>query len=154
MTRKLFIYTTLILMLFVASANDTSVIAQEGQGEEQKAREGAASKGPAQDANISQPEKPNDRSDKPQPPASKGGTAKGAGCEVQLDNWTPWNVKIYIDGSYVGTMIPWGESYTYAMPGRVRVYARADFSDGSYLYWGPRDYRCGANQYIYFKMTE
>jgi hypothetical protein len=152
MTKRLLIITCFVLAVFVITPNFSDVHAQEGQDQEQKAREGAASKG--KDPNIREDEKANDKNDKTQPPAKKGGTSKGAPCEVQLDNWTPWNIKIYIDGEYLGTMIPYGESYAHAVPGRVTVYARADFGDGSYLYWGPRDYSCGPNQYIYFKMTE
>ncbi len=147
--------TSLMVLIFVCAPSfTTDTFAQEGQEQEQKAREGATSKGNAKDPNINNDKITNSKDSKAQPPASKGGTAKGAPCEVQLDNWTQWIVKIYIDGEYHGTIGGYDESYTYAVPGRVKVYARADFDDGSYLYWGPRDYSCGPNEYVYFKMVQ
>jgi hypothetical protein len=154
--KKFLIFTCLMVAIFIFTPNLSDTYAQAGQDQEVKAAEGSSSKGSSTDSNISEDETPNSKSKKPEPPASKGGTSKGSssGCEVQLDNWTPWKVKIYVDGKYQGTMMPYGESYTYATPGRVKVYARADFDDGSYLYWGPRNYSCNSNQYVYFKMTE
>lgn len=154
MIKKLLILLCFGLAVLILTPNFSAVYAQEGQNQEQKAQEGAASKGKAEDSNITKEEKPNDKNSKAQPPGRKGGTAKGGSCEVQLDNWTPWNIKVYIDGAFQGTIAAYSESYTYTVPGRVRVYGRADFVGGDYLYWGPRDYRCGPDQYIYFKMTE
>lgn len=154
--KKLFIYICLMTAIFICTPDFSETYAQAGQDQEVKATDGSTSKGSSKDSNISEDEAPNSKSNKPEPPSSKGGTSKGSsrGCEVQLDNWTAWRVKVYVDGKFQGTMIPYGQSYTYAVPGRVKVYARADFDDGTYLYWGPRDYSCGPNQYVYFKMTE
>ncbi len=121
------------------------------------ASKGTSSKGGDADANITQAEMPNVIDMKMDLPISKGGgKGKGGGasdCEVQLDNWTSWNVKMYINGNFRGTLSGGNESYLYYTPGKLTLYARADFSDGSYLYWGPKSYTCLENQYVYFKMT-
>jgi hypothetical protein len=107
------------------------------------------------DPNIKEDVQMNDKTVKRELPTNKGGKTRGGGnCEVQLDNWTNWNIKIYINGSYRGTVSGGDEQYLYYTPGRVTIYARADFNDGSYLYWGPKTWSCGSNQYVYFKMTE
>ena len=114
------------------------------------------SKGSDTDANIKQGEMLNDANAPSGMPSAKGGgNSKGAAydCEVQLDNWTAWNVKIYINGYYRGVLSGGGESTLYYTPGQTTVYARADFTDGTYYTWGPKTYTCGANQFIYFKMN-
>ncbi|MCY7377474.1 MAG: hypothetical protein LH472_16070 [Pyrinomonadaceae bacterium] len=116
----------------------------------------SGSKGADSDPNIKQGEMLND-ADAPMglPTAKGGGNSKGAAydCEVQLDNWTGWNVKIYINGNYRGVLSGGAESTLYYTPGQTTIYARADFTDGSYYTWGPKTYQCGANQFIYFKMN-
>ncbi len=126
-------------------------------GDEVKAAKGMSnSKGSDSDPNIKQGEMTNDADAPGGLPASKGGgNSKGAAyeCEVQLDNWSAYNVKIYINGNYRGYLSGGGESTLYYTPGQTTIYARADFTDGSYFTWGPKTYECGANQYIYFKMN-
>lgn len=131
------------------------------QGKSQKAIELKATKAPASrgsepDANVKNDKQTNDPSAKGTPPSSKGGNATrgGGNCEVRLDNWTNYLIKIYVDGIYRGVLDRYGDAVVYVGVGETRVYGRADFDDGSYLYWGPKTYDCGANQYIYFKMTE
>jgi hypothetical protein len=74
-------------------------------------------------------------------------------CKVVLDNRTKLRIKIYVDGSFRGVMAPYGDSVTYTGAGPTRVYARAEFDDGTALYWGPSDYTCYDGQYINFVMT-
>ncbi len=88
------------------------------------------------------------------------GMTRGTGqrtCTVYLTNKTDYNIDIYIDGEYSGTTGETGTTYTTTGSGSTRVYARADFDDGSYLYWGPSVYNCGNNQKsgsVNFTMTE
>ena len=129
------------------------------QGKSQKAIELKATKatgGSEPDANIKNDKQTNDPNAKAAPPPGKGGaTTRGGGnCEVRVDNWTNYYIKIYVDGIYRGVLDRYGDAVIYVGVGETRVYGRADFDDGSYLYWGPKTYDCGANQYIYFKMTE
>jgi hypothetical protein len=54
-----------------------------------------------------------------------------------LDNSTPWYIDVYVDGSFRGTMGPWDDAQAYAIAGNTRLYARAEFDDGSVRTWGP-----------------
>jgi len=88
-------------------------------------------------------------------PRAKGGNTRGGDmCKVVLDNSTSWYIKIYVDGTYRGTMDPWGDSSTYTLAGDTSVYAKAEFTDGTYRYWGPKGYDCGPGQYINFRMVK
>jgi hypothetical protein len=75
-------------------------------------------------------------------------------CRVDVDNWTPWKVQIYVDGTFRGLVSPWGDGVTYTGAGPTRVYARAEFTDGSALTWGPTDYDCYGGQHIYFRLDK
>lgn len=72
------------------------------------------------------------------PPSYKGGEVgeRSSYSRLRIDNWTGWWVKIYIDGDYVGNAAPWGELTTHVPSGPVRMYARADMTDGDHLSWG------------------
>lgn len=155
-------------IVMVSPLTTTSIFAQTKQtkddkkkkkagGDEVSSAKGASnSKGSDTDPNIKEGEMANDMNAPGSMPTAKGGgKSKGAAydCEVRLDNWSAWNVKIYINGAYRGYLSAGGESTLYYTPGQTTVYARADFTDGTYYYWGPKTYSCGANQYIYFKMN-
>jgi hypothetical protein len=137
----------------------SSVNNAAGQQTKQKVIELKATKsttrGEGADANIKSDKETNDPNAQFAAPTKKGGakTRGGGYCEVRFDNRSQWFVKLYIDGTYRGTLSPYGDSVGYTMPGETTVYARADFDDGSYYYWGPKGYDCGPNQYIYFRMN-
>ena len=59
--------------------------------------------------------------------------------DVVIDNWTDYYIDVYINGNYRGTISPWDKRTTWAIPGENRLYAKATFRDGSYLYWGPKE---------------
>jgi hypothetical protein len=63
------------------------------------------------------------------------------------------NIKTYVNGRYRGAMGGYDDALLHMAPGYITVYARADFTDGTYLAWGPQSYTCSENQYIYFKMV-
>lgn len=58
--------------------------------------------------------------------------------DVIIDNWTGYYLDIYVNGNYRGTVSPWDKKTTWAIPGTNKLYAKAVFNDGSYLYWGPK----------------
>lgn len=58
--------------------------------------------------------------------------------DVVIDNWTGYYLDIYVNGNYRGTVAPWEKKITWAIPGTNKLYAKAVFDDGSYLYWGPK----------------
>jgi hypothetical protein len=75
---------------------------------------------------------------KPKPEAKKRGDVYGANySDIVVDNYTGYSIDIYVDGSYRGTIAPYDKKVTWAVPGTTRLYAKAVFDDGSYLYWGP-----------------
>jgi hypothetical protein len=118
-----------------------------------KGAKGDTSRG-GSDPNIKDDKQTNDPNAPEDAPSKKGGTSRGGGnCEVRLDNRTQWYIKIYVDGGYRGTLSPYGDAVAYTGVGSTTVYGRADFDDGTYYYWGPNNYNCGANQFIYFKMV-
>lgn len=104
----------------------------------------------AQDTHIKKGSSTNSPDQKVVPPASKGGpAAKGpwGTCNVHIDNRTPFIVEVYVSGEYAGAVGPWGDLYPNVTPGIVELYARALFSDGSVLTFGPQDYRCSGNDF-------
>ncbi|HKR59135.1 MAG TPA: hypothetical protein VJS64_05335 [Pyrinomonadaceae bacterium] len=151
------VLAVLLVSTAVVSQNSSSSPQDKSQKViELKATKAPASRGSKPDANIKNDKQTNDPNAKGTPPSSKGGgaTRGGGNCEVRLDNWTNYLIKIYVDGIYRGVLDRYGNAVVYVGVGETRVYGRADFDDGSYLYWGPKTYDCGSNQYIYFKMTE
>jgi hypothetical protein len=132
----------------------------KSQGKNQKVIELKANKAPATrggeaDPNIKNDKQTNDPNAKGEPPRSKGGavTRGVSGCEVRLDNRTNLLIKIYVDGIYRGVLDRYGDGVVYVGAGETHVYARADFDDGTYAYWGQSVYDCGPGQYVYFKMV-
>lgn len=74
----------------------------------------------------------------PAPPAKGGAKTRGTSPEqLHVDNRTSWYVRIYVDGDYVGTVEPWGDSYGWGSCADHVYYARAVFDDGSVRVWGP-----------------
>lgn len=151
------IVSAMVMLVFGVAAFSTTASAQKpdkAKTIELKSSRASASKGDNTDKNIKQEAMANDPKARHDAPAAKGGKSKGGGCRVQLDNSTEWFIRIYVDGIYRGTMDPWGDNSVYVLPGDTTVYARADFTDGSYRYWGPKVYDCGTNEYINFKMVQ
>lgn len=155
--RNKYVMTT-VLLLVVSMLGALLVSAQTSKRKAPKAIELKAQKSTARgadDPNIKDDNQANDPNAKIPAPEAKGGPKSRAGsaCEVRLDNRTNYTIKIYIDGKYRGTVEPYGDAIGYAAPGETKVYARADFTDGSVLTWGPTIYNCNSGQYIYYKMT-
>lgn len=63
-------------------------------------------------------------------------------CDVVVDNYTNLYIKIWVDGEYKGLVAPYGKVTVAAIPGRTKLYCRADFDDGSYKWWGPEYFQC------------
>lgn len=112
-------------------------------------------RGEGADSNIKEDKQTNDpNAQTPAPPKKGGPKTRGAGyCEVRFDNRTNLFIKLYVDGAFKGVLSPYGDAVVYVGAGGTRVYARAEFDDGSALYWGPSNYDCYSGQYIYYKMT-
>jgi hypothetical protein len=159
MRAKLIACASVLVFAFLAASVALPHTQTKGQGQKskQKVVELKATKPTTrgEDPNIKSDTETNDPNSDLAAPEQKGGakTRGGGYCEVRFDNRTRWFVKLYVDGIYRGTLSPFGDSIAYTGAGATRVYARADFTDGNYLYWGPSDYSCYAGQFIYFKMN-
>jgi hypothetical protein len=81
-----------------------------------------------------------------------GAASKGSTCQVRFDNRTNLYIATYTDGNSTGTMGPWGDVYTYAIAGATRLYARADFTDGSVTTWGPVMVDCPAGGSYHWRL--
>ena len=105
----------------------------------QKARGGGA-----EDPNIKSGSAQNDPSPTagPKAPPDKGGEKTRGGCNLVVDNFTPWVIKLYVSGVYVGTVSAWGKASGYQSLSDMILYAVADFTDGSQKTWGPRTAYC------------
>jgi hypothetical protein len=97
-------------------------------------------RGGASDVNVRRDETPNalNKAATTEPPskASRGATTVDAGY-ICIDSRVDLHVRIYINGSYVGTVSPWGDSCAHYGAGDHRMYARAVYADGSASTWGP-----------------
>lgn len=97
-------------------------------------------RGGSADANVRQEEAPN-ALNKPATPEPVGKNTRGASAvepgQICVDSRVDLIVRIYVDGNYVGTVSPWGDACGFYGSGEHRVYARANFTDGSYSTWGP-----------------
>lgn len=101
-----------------------------------------SSKGTGEDKNVTQTRSKNspNKTEKTNP---KGGGQRT--CSIDLVNKTQWVIDIYIDGKYRGTMDEYASNFTTTGSGATRLYARAEFDNGEYIYWGPREITCGSN---------
>lgn len=101
---------------------------------------GAKSRGAATDPNVKSDSLPSNHAGATAvaPPSKGGPKTRGAMSGVlHVDNRTPWIIRIYVDGDYVGNVGRYGDSYGYYGCSDRTLYARAYFDDGSVISWGP-----------------
>ena len=152
---KLGVFTIMLaVLMIVALASPLSMVAQDKKaaGKDTKAApevvkaKAQSSRGAGEDPNIKTGSDKNDPKSNTPAPANKGGAAsRGMGpgvCGVRADNYTRWIVKVYVDGSYRGAVGGFDDGTVYVGNGTTTFYARADFTDGSYKYWGPWVFNC------------
>lgn len=69
-------------------------------------------------------------------------------CDVRFINETSWYInRLYVDGRRVGSM---SRGYSVSTlydesTGDTRLYAEADFTNGTTRFWGPRTFTCRPN---------
>jgi hypothetical protein len=71
----------------------------------------------------------------PKPPEKGGAQKRGAYCGVYVDNYTPYTVKVYVDGALRGAVGPWGGLWLATISGPTKLYSKASFDDGTTLTW-------------------
>ena len=112
------------------------------------------SRGAGADENIKSKNEKNDPKATIAAPESKGGEkSRGGICGVKVSNWTPWKVQLFVDGDYIALVGPYGDVDVVTGSGITRVYARADFTDGSVNYWGPRSFNCASGGIYTWKLS-
>ena len=128
----------------MASAEEDSVASAGEKSSEPMKTKAAKRRGTGEDENITTSTVENDLETRAPAPKEKGGDAtRGSrGCRLIVDNWTPWMINIYVDGSYSGMVSSWGKADGWFASGRRNVYAVAPFRDASDLTWGPERVNC------------
>jgi hypothetical protein len=58
-------------------------------------------------------------------------------CSIRVSNSSPLHANVYIDGEFWGTTPAYGDLAGWMRCRATNLYARANFDDGSYYYWGP-----------------
>jgi len=131
--------TMVALSAVVVSLNSETVGAQQPR-QKSESTKATTSRSRGADPNIKKQRGRNSAMKEAPAPANKGaGRARGAAiARVLVDNSTPWYIDIYVDGSYRGTIEPWGDAYANALAGETHVYARAEFDNGTVKTWGPK----------------
>ncbi|MCK9612435.1 MAG: hypothetical protein PHR81_04175 [Bacteroidales bacterium] len=119
-----------VLVAFVASAF-TSVQAQEKKDVTTKASVYEKTRGA--DPNITVG-KPTDDTKAVEPEKARSGV-----CTITVNNYTPYGVDIYVDGSWVGTISAYTKAYTTTYSGSTKIYGK---SIGGTYYWGPQTFYC------------
>jgi hypothetical protein len=108
---------------------------------------GVKARGDGSDDNVKNATDKNDPNSNVEAPPEKGGPKKRGACGLAVDNRTRWVIRIYVDGYYRGTVGAWGDLGRLVTEGwPTTVYARADFTDGSALTWGPQRFDCEAGE--------
>jgi hypothetical protein len=139
----------LILLAFLAGLAVNPISAQE---KEKKAATSATDKAgkstKGDDAHIKSKSNANDPAKAVGDPIKKGGKTRGWGpytCVVHVDNRTSWSLNVYVDGYFRGAVGGGGDLYIATGNGATGIYASADFTDGSYIPFGPRAFDCGTS---------
>jgi hypothetical protein len=148
---------TCLLTLLVAVAFSFAIPAagqQKSSAKKTVADKAQKGRGGGADDNIKNDSDKNDPNSTAPAPPSKGGPKGRAGlCAVTADNYTPWIIKVYVDGDYRGAVGRYDELSVLAISGTTRVYARADFTDGTVKTWGPRTFYCESGESYTWKLN-
>jgi hypothetical protein len=130
-----------VTVLAVSLATTTLVLAQGDQKPKPKADEQVI------DAKNQTRAKPEDggavgkNTGSEQPEATRAGATT---CDVWVSNYTPWVIhRLYIDRRPWGSIGRRADVIAYdVVAGPTRLYAEADFTDGSTKFWGPTVVQC------------
>jgi len=130
-----------------ATAQDTS--GKESAAPTKQTVKETGKKGNAgNDQNIKSDSDKNNPDKKVEPtPQKSGKKSRGLGpypCSLQIDNHSPWLVRIYVDGYYRGTVNSYGDLIGITGNGTTTTYWVAVFDNGTTTTWGPHVFNCGA----------
>ena len=157
----IFMLAVLVILAVSVAFSPVSLITEteaQSKSERQKKAEKVtdkSSKGSGEDKNVTQTRGKNSMTNKSTRTKTRGSGQKT--CNIDLINETGYVIDIYIDGKFRGTMGEYDANYTTTGTGATKLYARAEFDDGSFLYWGPKNITCGSNSkdgYFEWTLTE
>lgn len=140
------------LMLFAFIFAASISFAQDSNG---KTGDATITKTRGADPNIKSDEivnvKGQDNSNATQP-SNKGGASRGGTCYTNFDNYTSWNVNVYVDGNAVGYVGGYGEGGVFVGEGETQMYAVIRWDDGSSISYGPVSDFCGFGDIMTFEI--
>lgn len=149
-TKTSFTFMALFLLTVAVAFSPVSFIAEteaQNRSDRQKKAEKVTQKSAkgtvADDKNVTTMRSKNSKNSKSTRTKTRGSGQRT--CYIDLVNDTGYVIDIYIDGKFRGTMAEWDSNYTTTGSGATKLYARAEFDDGSSLYWGPTNITCGNN---------
>lgn len=129
MRKILSLSCTLLAVLFLTTTTNAQTKSSEKKKETVELKPVASTNDEV--AQLKRPE-----NDKNNPQEKSRGDVYGSDySDIIVDNWTGWYVDVYVDGTFRGTLEPYGKKVTWAIPGNTTIYAKATFTDGSYRYW-------------------
>jgi hypothetical protein len=85
-------------------------------------------------------------------PQSKGGYASrglNGTCNIHVNNKTGYYVSFYFNGNAAGAVGPWGDLYPTSSEGSAVLYAKAVFTDGTVLTFGPQNFSCTGTDFTW-----
>jgi hypothetical protein len=85
------------------------------------------------------------------PPTKGGFQTRGLNgtCNIHINNKTGLYVTFYFNGNAAGALGPWGDLYPNSTEGKGTLYAKASFTDGSVMTFGPRDFTCTGTDFVW-----
>jgi hypothetical protein len=133
-----------VLAGLALAATAPSAVSAQATKAKPKAMESkaTANRGAGADANIKNDDVKNKAggADMAVPPRKGGAKTRGAAVgTLHIDNRTSWYIRIYVDGDYRGTIAPMGDWYLDGGCDSYRLYAVANFDNGSTYSFGPVD---------------
>jgi hypothetical protein len=143
MTRRLVGLLALATAVALATAIQGGITAQEPRKADAEARKEARRGGTA-DQNIKQTReqvtKVKPETAPPAPAEKTGEKTRQRLCRLVFDNYTADWIDTFADGTYRGSVPPYGELLTYVIAGPTVAYASAVNGSGT---WGPARFNCG-----------
>jgi hypothetical protein len=134
---KKFMVVMFIAICFIFSSTASFNLADDTKKDDKTTEantKAEKNKAEAKDENIKEEAQAND--------PDKEIEKKRGGCGVHYRNHTPWTIKVYANGYYRGTVYGYSTLSIYtSCKVKLVLYGRADFTNGTYLKWGP---------YVYF----
>ena len=139
-----FVVVVVLALLAITAAGSP----QEKTGTPEVVTDNAQTRAGGPDQNIKNNSDANDPNmQEPAPPDKGGPKTRGGGpfgCQVRVDNRTPWVIRVYVDGNYRGVVPRYGDLYGLTGNGPTTTYAVATFVNAPERTWGPRTFRCPA----------